>query len=100
MREEHGIQCMACFSQIISEMLPEIHTVIKCYFLTYNSSSYTLTLCYKSFLVLIIVVFKLLQVTFMGVKRTTLHDCHRSESRGLQAVRFTTFDFEQKLLNE
>ena len=26
-REEHGIQCMPCSSQIISEMLCEIHTV-------------------------------------------------------------------------
>ena len=32
-REEHDIQCMLCSSQIISEMLPEIHTVEKCYFL-------------------------------------------------------------------
>ena len=29
---EHGIQCMPCSSRIISEMLPEIHTVEKCYF--------------------------------------------------------------------
>ena len=27
------IQCMPCFSQIISEMLSEIHTVEKCDFL-------------------------------------------------------------------
>ena len=25
--------CMSCSSQIISEMLPEIHTIEKCYFL-------------------------------------------------------------------
>ena len=31
--EEHGIQCMPCPSKIISEMLPEIHTMEKCYFL-------------------------------------------------------------------
>ena len=33
MREEHGIQCMPCSSQIISEMLPEIHTMQKFDFL-------------------------------------------------------------------
>ena len=27
---EHGIQCMPCSSQIISDMLPEIHTMEKC----------------------------------------------------------------------
>ena len=26
-QEEHGIQCMPCSSQIINEMLPEIHTM-------------------------------------------------------------------------
>ena len=31
-REEHGIYCMPCSSQIISEMLPEIHTTEKYYF--------------------------------------------------------------------
>ena len=30
---EHGIPCMSCPLQIISEMLPEIYTVKKCYFL-------------------------------------------------------------------
>ena len=30
---EHGIQYMPCFSRIISEMLPEIHTTEMCYFL-------------------------------------------------------------------
>ena len=29
-REEHGIQCMPCSSRIISEILPEIQTMIKC----------------------------------------------------------------------
>ena len=28
-RDEHGIQCMPCFSRIIGEMLPEIQTVEK-----------------------------------------------------------------------
>ena len=32
-QEEHGIQCMPCSSQIINEMLPEIHTVEKFDFL-------------------------------------------------------------------
>ena len=32
-RGEYGIQCMPCSSQMISEMLPEIHTVEKCDFL-------------------------------------------------------------------
>ena len=27
------IRCMSCSSRIISEMLPEIHTMEKCYFL-------------------------------------------------------------------
>ena len=31
--EKHGIQCMPCFSQIISEMLPENHTMEKCDFI-------------------------------------------------------------------
>ena len=30
-RDKHCIQCLPCSSQIISEMLPEIHTVQKCY---------------------------------------------------------------------
>ena len=30
---EHGIQCMPCFSKIISEMLLDIHTMEKCDFL-------------------------------------------------------------------
>ena len=30
---EYGIQCMPCSPQIISEMLPEIHTMEKCDFL-------------------------------------------------------------------
>ena len=32
-RDQHGIQCMPCFSQIISEMLPEIHAMEKFDFL-------------------------------------------------------------------
>ena len=32
-QEAHGIQCMPCFPRIISEMLPEIHTLKKCDFL-------------------------------------------------------------------
>ena len=32
-RGKHGIQCMPCFSRIISEMLSEIHTTDKCEFL-------------------------------------------------------------------
>ena len=32
-QEEHGIQSMPCSSQIISEMLPEIHTMEKFDFL-------------------------------------------------------------------
>ena len=32
-REEHGIQCMPLSSQIISEMLSEIHTIEKFDFL-------------------------------------------------------------------
>ena len=28
-RGEHGIQCMPCSSQTVSEMLPEIHTMAK-----------------------------------------------------------------------
>ena len=32
-RGEQGIQCMPCSSRIISEMLPEIHTMEKCDFL-------------------------------------------------------------------
>ena len=32
-RGEHGIQCMPCSSQIISEILPEIHTMEKFDFL-------------------------------------------------------------------
>ena len=31
--KKHRIQCTPCSSQIISEMLPEIHTMEKCYFL-------------------------------------------------------------------
>ena len=34
-REEHSIHCMPCSSQILSEMLPEIHTMEKCYFLKF-----------------------------------------------------------------
>ena len=34
-RGEHGIQCMPCSSQIISEMLPEIHTMEKFDFVKY-----------------------------------------------------------------
>ena len=45
---EHGIQCMPCFSRIISEMLPEIHTMKECEFLkNYDFFSYNLTPCYK-----------------------------------------------------
>ena len=29
---KHGIQCMPCSSRIISELLPEIHTMEKCDF--------------------------------------------------------------------
>ena len=29
----YSIQCMPCSSEIISEMLPESHTMEKCYFL-------------------------------------------------------------------
>ena len=32
-QEEHGIQCMPCLSQIISEILSDIHTMKKCDFL-------------------------------------------------------------------
>ena len=32
-REEHGIQCMPCSSQIVSERLHEIHTNEQCHFL-------------------------------------------------------------------
>ena len=37
--EDHGIQCMPCFSQIVSEMLPEIHTMEKFDFLKSMSHS-------------------------------------------------------------
>ena len=33
MQEEYGLQCMPCSSRIISEMLPDIHTMEKFDFL-------------------------------------------------------------------
>ena len=48
---EHGIQCMPCFFRIISEILPEIHTIEKFDFLTSIIHSHTILikiLRYKS----------------------------------------------------
>ena len=46
-RGEHGIQRMPCSSQIISEMLPEIHTIELCDFSQiYNALSNSLILCF------------------------------------------------------
>ena len=45
---EH-IQCMPCSSQIISEMLPEIHTIKMLFSQTYNSLSNNLILCLQPY---------------------------------------------------
>ena len=42
---EHGIQCMPCSPQIISEMLPEIHTVEKFDFLRSIIYSQIISFC-------------------------------------------------------
>ena len=47
-RGKHAIQCMPCSSQIISEMLPEIHTMEKLdVFQIYNSFSSNVILLYS-----------------------------------------------------
>ena len=45
--EMHGIQCVPCSSQIVSEMLPEIHILEKCDFLKpkVHSNNQELQLC-------------------------------------------------------
>ena len=40
---------MPCSSQIISEIIPEIHTMEKCFFQTYNSKN-DLILCFVRFI--------------------------------------------------